>query len=93
MAIIAPSASTIRRMDAFYCEIDWPPESAGEGLRGAFRDPAEVLVAWRPDEVADLLGRAEALAARHDGIAHGLGDTGFGPFGARQQRIKHRLDG
>lgn len=63
MAIIAPSASTIRRMDAFYCEIDWPPESAGEGLRGAFRDPAEVLVAWRPDEVADLLGRAEALAA------------------------------
>ncbi len=50
-------------MDACYCEIDWPPESAGEGLRGAFRDPAEVLIAWRPDEVVGMLRRVEMLAA------------------------------
>jgi para-aminobenzoate synthetase / 4-amino-4-deoxychorismate lyase len=53
----------MRRMDVYYCEIDWAPESAGEGLRGAFRDPAEVLIAWRPDEVASLLRRVEMLAA------------------------------
>lgn len=50
-------------MDTVYCEIDWPSEPDADGLRGAFRDPVEVLVAWRPDEVAGLLGRVESLAA------------------------------
>jgi para-aminobenzoate synthetase/4-amino-4-deoxychorismate lyase len=50
-------------MGNVYCEIDWPPEPDAEGLRGAFRDPVDVLVAWRSDEVAGVLGRVEMLAA------------------------------
>jgi len=47
---------------AAYAEIDWPAAKDGIGMETAFGEPAELLVARRPDEVADLLRRVEGLA-------------------------------
>jgi para-aminobenzoate synthetase/4-amino-4-deoxychorismate lyase len=53
----------MRGMNAAYCEIDLPARKGEDGVKAAFGDPVELLVAREPADLAGVLARAGALAA------------------------------